>query len=177
MAERPPRRSAHRYPYAENNTGGRMNGRTSRKSTLPREHYGFRVRRKSDHGIGSDAERGVRCKGDIEGNGEARGVPSSDGGMEGTCGYTGFATLCAVAGDVIDIGELPLDKPNRQGDERSRSDWGSVERITTAAMDVSMYHGRALGRWLYPTTYPCVQPYRRVVGRVIHCRQNPSVMS
>jgi len=69
VAERPlPRRSAHRewYPNAENNTGGRMNGRTSRKPTLPRENYGFisiRVRRKSDHGIGSDAERGVLRKG------------------------------------------------------------------------------------------------------------------
>jgi len=40
--------------------------------------------------------------------------------MEGTCGYTCFATLCAVAGAVIDIGELPLGKPNRQVDERSR---------------------------------------------------------
>jgi len=43
-------------------------------------------------------------------------------------------------------------------------DGGSVGRITTAVMDVSMHHGRALGRWLcYPTTYPCVQPHRCVV--------------
>jgi len=53
-----------------------------------------------------------------------RVVRENEGGTtEETCGYTCFVTLCIVAGTVIeiDVGEPSFGKPNRQGDERSKT--------------------------------------------------------